>query len=174
MTPQNTTNAVGFLALCHATCVSVFIRKGFGAEALGFNGAVAFIILLVCAGGDKSGGMLLYFFAWLIALLIQRAITIRNECRGHYQHSKYTGWPWLGLKFCKTEATAKRWVEPFLCVVFGIALLQVSESVGTFVLCGAISLKMVDGINSFADYRRIQIMHDAEIEMRRLRQMYRR
>lgn len=173
LTPQNSTNAVGFAALCLATCVSVFIRRGFGAEALGFNGAVAFIILLVCAGGDQTGGMLLYFFAWLVALMTQRAITIRNEVAGRYQHSKYTGWPVVAMKFCKTESTAKRWVEPFLCVVFGIALLQVSESVGTFVLCCAMALVMADGISSFVDYMRVQKMRDAEIEMRRLREMYR-
>lgn len=128
------------------------------------------------AGADETGGMMLYLYAWLVALVRQRAITIRNQMKGiypHSQHSRYDGWPVLAMKFCKRESTAKRWIEPLFCVVAGIAFFHVSEKLGAFVLMGSLSLTMVEGISSWIDRVRVQRLRDAESEMRRVNDLHR-
>lgn len=170
LTPQKTLNSAGFLLLCCATTITPFTRKKFGVEALGFNGFGAFILLLVMAGADETGVALWYFLAWFIALIIRR---LQSESAKGVRHSCYDGTPWLAMMFCKSEGTAKRVVEPLLCVGAGLGLAQVSPTVGALVMTGAFAIAMLQSTRSMIDRLRIQKMRDAELEMKHLRELYR-
>lgn len=170
---RGTTNLLYTLALAHVTCISVFIRRGFGIEAIGINGVVAFIMLLVMWGQDPTGVMKLYFFAWILAMVVQRTISIRNRQKGVIEHSKYGGWPWMAMRFAKREIIAKRVIEPILCVIAGLMVWQLSEVAGAFLMFGAMSMTIVQGMEWATDMMRVQRMRDATIEARRTAAMYR-
>lgn len=158
------------IALVLTTCVTVFTRRRFGAHALGWNGVGAFVLLLLCAGSWP--GMLIYFWIWLAALIIQRSQTIRMELRGDYEHSRYSGWPWLTSRFAKTERQAKALEVP-LCMIVGGLLCPLSEQVGMFVILCGFAMSVVLAIEGQAMAMQVRRMRDAEIEMRQAAERFR-
>ncbi len=151
------------IALVLTTCVTVFTRRRFGAEALGWNGLGAFLLLLFYAG--SSPGMQVYFCLWVLALLIQRCQTIWMGIRGHVEHSRYGGWPWLAIRFAKNEMQAKA-LEVLLCLIAGGLLYSLSEAVGMFVIRCGFGMAVVQVIDRQVLAMQDRRMRDAEIEMR--------
>jgi len=175
LTMRGSFDLLYFLSLCHSTCFSVFLRRGFGCEALGFNGFGAFIMLMLIAGADHTGLMTMYFWAWFLALLCQRMVTIGNKRKGIIEHSRYNGWPRVAMAFpgVKRESTARSVVEPLICLAAGLALGEFSEPAGTFIMAGAFSMTVIETADRHLQRQRAQRMHDAAIEMRNAAAMYR-
>ena len=173
LTPQTCTNIVYQLAACHATCFQVFLRKDFGAEAFGkFTGPGAFIMLILAAGADRI--MMCYLWVWLIALLLQKARTSTNRQKGIIPHSRYNGFPAVAMKLFRSKTeTQARTVEPVICLVAGIALMQVAETAGMFVAAGFVSTAIVEGSIRWIDHRKVQQMRDGQIDAERMSAMYR-
>jgi hypothetical protein len=100
-----------------ATCVTPIIRQGFGSEALGIPGVIAFLILglltaqnMVSATGEAQYGMCLYFGFWLFALVYQRVKTMKLRKAGAMIHSRYQGYPELArLLKCKENVAKVLW-----------------------------------------------------------------
>src|ERR1019366_6033226 len=44
--------ALYWLCVIHSNCIIVFLRRGFGREALGMRGLLALVLLLLCLGGE--------------------------------------------------------------------------------------------------------------------------
>ncbi len=165
-------NMAYFLALSYSTCFSVFMRKGFGAEALGYNGLAAFGAILFCIDGDRC--MAAFFLLWLCALAAQRFITFLRARKGIRPHSLYAGDPilvWKLMPFVKNE-TMVQMGEALLCLLVGGALCSVSERLGTFVACGFFSLVIQRAIEGQVWMMRVRRMRDAEIEQRTLVELY--
>jgi hypothetical protein len=173
---QGGTNLLWLGANCYSTCFTVFIRTGFGTEALGVNGVGAVILILIgmSEGGDP-GAFLNFLYAWLCALVVQRVRTAKMVNAGLIEHSRYSGWPSLTLKlfpFIKSEMRAKG-VEPGLCAVAGVLLAPMSPPLAAFVFCGAFALAVVRGMEQQVNRMRVQQMRDAEIEHRQLAMRFR-
>jgi hypothetical protein len=153
-----------FLCNIHATCISPFIRSGFGKNALGWNGLLAFTLLWYMACTEKGMGW--YFAAWFVALIYRRIQTFRMLRRGELIHTRYSGHPWLALKcpFVRTEYTATVFVEPMLCFIAGVALAPLSPGMGGFVLFGFLSFIARAGIEGMITEKRMERMQDAMIE----------
>jgi hypothetical protein len=174
LTPKSGTNFLFMVAYAHSICLTVFLRSGFGSEAFyGFTGPIAFVMIVLAAGEDKTGIMGKYFFAWLFAIAFQRMLTIGNKRRGVIPFSGYNGFPKVAMQLfrCKTETKA-RTLEPVICLTVGIGLYQVSQVAGVFVLAGVASLTIIEGSLRRIDQRKVQHMRDARIQAERMSAMY--
>jgi len=164
-----------FLANVHATCISPFIRSGFGAEHPGFCGFFSMIFILLVACNDPTCATHVYFFAWACALGYRRVQSNKLLWQGVQLHSRCAGYPWLAMRipFVRTEATALRVVEPMLCLIAGLLLVPVSETVGAMVMGGFMSFAIRNGIETEITRKRLQAMRDARIEQEYYSQRFR-
>ena len=148
-----------------ATTVAVFIRRGFGKEALAFNSLIALILLYVLSASEGRG-FLVFAGLFLVAQIWRRIETLRLLRRGAILHSRYPGFPYWAMKvpFVKSERVAKELVEPVFCFTIGLLLCPVSVGVGGYlVLCG-IGFIVRHGIDDALSRKRIERMQDATIE----------
>jgi hypothetical protein len=165
-------NLLWLLAKGYATTVTPFLRRGFGSEAIGINGIVAALIILLYAGATNSPEMITFFWTWLGFVTYQRIYGIRQRMSGQVAHSRYAGWPEVGMRFTKSEKIARQVVEPLVCVVVGAALWQVSEPLGRFVMLGPVGLLVSLGLDQQVMRNRVRAMRDAEIEQRYLSDVF--
>lgn len=168
LTPKNCTNIIHQLAMCHATCFHVFLRKDFGDEAFGgLTGPGAFILMVIMAGSDRI--MLMYFWVWLCALLMQRARSTTNRWKGIVVHSKCNGYAAVAMKLFRVRSEPQaRKLEPLLNLMVGIPMLYVSDVAGKFIALGAVSMWFVEGTIRWTDRRKMQAMRDAQIDAQRI------
>jgi hypothetical protein len=159
----------------HAICFWPFMRRDFGTQALGIPAIFAMLLMLTIGAVGNIQAMAPYLGLWSIAFCYQCGRTQRLVNQGVVWHSRHEGFPWLGLRFpfIRTEARAKRLMEPVICCIAGIALLPVSPGLGLFVAAGCFSLAIVDNIHREFNRKRLMAMHDAEIEHRYLAARYR-
>ena len=68
------------LCVIHSNCIIVFLRTGFGREALGMRGLLSLILLLLCLGSEPR--MIWWVAAFLVAIIVQKIITFRAIRRG--------------------------------------------------------------------------------------------
>lgn len=160
ITLQSTVNGMAFAAVIYSTCFTPFLRRGFGSEALGFQGLFAFIVMLFVAGTNRIG--LGYFLLWLVFLAYRRWETTVRRWRGHIVHSQYAGDSLLAVG-CSSQF-AKRWLEPPLVLTCGAVLSRWSPNVGMFVMWGTGALVIVQLVEYVITQLRIQHMHDGAIE----------
>ena len=88
--PFNARNGVNLLALlanAHATTVTPFLRRGFGSEALGKNGLLAAVMILLYAGFTNSPEMITFFWVWIMAVIYQRLYGFNQRRNGQVVHS---------------------------------------------------------------------------------------
>jgi hypothetical protein len=163
-----------FLCNIHATCITPFIRSGFGKNALGWNGVLAFALLWYMACTEKGMGW--YFAAWFVALIYRRLQTFRLLRRGELIHTRYAGYPWLAMKcpFVRSEHTAEVFVEPMGCLFVAVLLAHFSPGMGGFVLIGGAALFIRTGIEGMITDKRVEQMRDAAIEQAWYSEEYRK
>jgi len=168
-------NLMYAVAKVHAFCFWPFIRRDFGTDATGFPAFFAMILMIFVGSLGRIPEMFPFLGLWILMLACQRARTFKRVRQGVIWHSRYEGYPWLALRFplVRTEARAKSLMEPVLCLLAGVALVQISEKLGMFVMAGFISMAIVDGINREIDRKRLAAMRDAEIEQKWLVARYR-
>jgi hypothetical protein len=164
-------NLLMFLARCYAMVFIPFLRRGLGREAIGLYGIGAFLALLFMAVGDPVGFW--FLAAWFCTVIYRRIETMRAWYRGYRPHSQYWGEAWFSRLFFKNEKMIPT-MEAAACLVAGAALMPLSVSVGSFVFYGFIGIGMVSCFDSYYMQQRLQRMHDAEIENRYMRDLYRR
>jgi hypothetical protein len=162
------------LASAHATCVTPFFRIRFGTHANGWNALLALLLILVVAGESRDFVMFRYLVAWLIALVVQRAITLQSVLARSHEHSLYRGFPWVAylLPWVQTEHQAKA-IEPILCLVAGGALAPLSPALGMLIMSTSVSMFIVRVIELQALSAQMRQMRDAEIEHRQFTHNYR-
>ena len=154
-----------FAANVLATSIAVFIRRGFGREALSWNSLVAFLLLLFLAGLEGRA-FLLFAGAFTVAQICRRIETFRIIRSGGVIHSQYAGYPHWAMKvpFVKTEHRAKELIEPLFCIVTGILLCPVSVGIGGYVVLCGFGFMVRYGIEDLVARKRIERMQDARIE----------
>jgi len=119
--------------------------------------------------------MIPYLGLWSLAYCYQCGRTQRLVNQGAIWHSRFEGTPWLGMRFpfIRTEARAKRLMEPAICCIVGVALIPLSPGLGLFFAAGSLSLAIVDSIHREYARKQLMAMRDAEIEQRYLAARYR-
>lgn len=166
--PTGTVDGIGLIHLAAnvlATSIAVFIRRGFGKEALGLNSILAFV-LLVALAASEGRGFLLFAAAFLVAQIWRRIETFRLIRRGVILHTRYAGYPHWAMKvpFVKTEHRAKELIEPLFCIVTGILLCPVSVGIGGYVVLCGFGFMVRYGIEDLVARKRVERMQDARIE----------
>lgn len=167
-------NLFTILVAGHATCFTVFLRHSFGTRALGRNGVVACLLILLYACAMEDPASLLFLGIFLFALVIQRLKTFQLYRAGVEWHSYYAGYPWLAMRcpLVRSEGTAK-WLEPAFCLLIGSCLCPLSEPLGLFVTLGMFSLMFVRGFETQIMANRMRAMRDSAIEQRNMAAIFR-
>jgi|GEM_PF-7115419 len=161
------------LTSVHSLCITPFMRDGFGSHALGISAVFAGAMIIFVGVVTQSPGMTDYFLLWLLAVIIQKCRTRHAMANGRGQHSQYGGWPVIALQFplIRREYTAKRWIEPLICLAIGRIIYVASPAVGGFIMAGFISIAVSTGIEEMIWRARVRKLRDAQIEQQQLAQM---
>jgi hypothetical protein len=160
-------NIFWVLASGHATCVTPFIRSGFGQEGLGYTALASLIVIILAMSATSDPAFIPYLWVWLAAVAFQRLRTGWLLRKGWKIHSRSAGWPWLAMlfPFMKDDRRA-RLFEPMLCLILGALLCPFSENLGEFVMVGFVSLAACTGIENEVARKQKIAARDAAIEMR--------
>jgi hypothetical protein len=164
----------------HATTLAVFVRRGFGSEALGFRGLAALLLLLVVLCYTRNPVFLDYLGFWLFALICQRLQTMAMLSQGRRLHSRYDGTPVVAMLFTRSESIAKLVVEPVLCLLVAILLSMVADAndmpelngLAGYIGFGFFSLLFDHGVYEMVQRKRVQAMRDAKLEQEQLMQRF--
>jgi hypothetical protein len=175
---RNTVNVLYVFAKVGECLLTVFIRTGFGPEYPGVLGPLALILLVTIAGLSAGPGrdyVLLFFLAWLIAIIFQRYKTLRLARSGHHEHSRCSGSSWFLLwlfPVLETEEKARN-AEPVLFLIVGFLAKTTVPTLGTLLWFSALSLLVTRVCELQIGRLQVQRMRDAEIEMRQTVRRYR-
>ena len=160
----------------HATSLSVFVRTLFGTRAFEINAPVALLIMFIYCVTVPCVGMLRFGAVWLVALIVQRAITLIMRVRGWETHSRDDGTSWLVQAIVRPrpgDFAAKAFFEPLLAVIAGGLLSLLDPMLGLFVASGAVSLCLKRVVERGTAEAQYQAMRDQEFEMRFRMERYR-
>lgn len=148
----------------YATCVTVFLREGFGKRALlGWPGVVAFVIMWIMSYADPV--MQVFFWLWCMAFVFQVLDTSRRITKGEKIHSQYHGFPVMAMKGfrCQKENVAKMLEIPLVCIV-GAVSTYLSPTLGAFLIGGGMAMAFVRMIDQQMTYKAVEEITDAGIE----------
>lgn len=161
-------NFAFWLAQIVQRCFVPITRHKFGTEALGLPCLFAAILMWVWATFARDVLMLWWLGFWAVMYVIRRIEAARLS---GWIYSLYDGWPFDALRFCKSEATAKRVVEPIMLAIVGFIAFKVYEVQGWqyrglpyFFFAGAICVSFVAGMQERMWNKKVQAMRDGEIE----------
>jgi len=173
MSQRQSMNMLYFVASVLAAGVTPFFRARPGREYPGMPGFLAMLLILGWAGFGNAPELIYYLGVWLIAVGIMRISALMP--RSYIEHSRYGGRPWLAWTLAPwvKESTAKGAVEPLLCLIAGLLLMQVSEQVGRFVMVSGGGIFVVTLIEVSIVRRQVMQAQDAEIEMQAFAQRMR-
>jgi len=162
-------NAAFIIMYAHALGMLVFLRKDFGREGLGLAGLLTVFLILLWGCQTASFPMLVFLLVWFAAVLCQRVNQFINWQRGIRVHSRYSGFPFVSKRlFPWVSDLNARGVDGFICLAVGGLLFQFDKPLGLFVAFGVFSILFVEGMSVETTKRKLQAMHDAEIEMQYL------
>jgi hypothetical protein len=159
------------LMLIHQRAIIVPMRKYCGKDFFGLPCGLA--LLLMSAWAFFSGDDFMWVCAgfWLVALLVRKGQTYRLLAQGTLIYSLFDGIPTDAQRYCKTERTAKLFVEPILVGILGGTVLLIYRMEGLpvaglplFFLFGLVSLPLIELLKQTIWERRLQAMQDARIE----------
>ena len=171
---RDTANFLSIVLHAHCMCFYPFLRRYFGWQFHGIAGFAAFILIFVFGGFAQSEGMLLFLMVWLAVMLVQRIDGVIQRFKGRAVHSRYDGYPQIGMGLCfgRSEFAAKV-MEALLCGIIGVALMDIDETLGCFVSFGFVSLILKMKLDDWIDGMALQRMQDAQIEQQAMAQRYR-
>jgi hypothetical protein len=160
----------------HATCVTPFVRRNFGSEALGRNGAIALIILVVYMVAYPTHRALVNLGGlWFLMVILQRLKTGRLLRKGFVVHSRFDGEPFLGfiVPFVTRYQTAS-FIEFLALLIFGIWIASIDAALSRLVVVSAVCLVIKMTIEEEIVRKRLRAMRNAEVEQRSIVERYRR
>lgn len=154
------------IAGCAAMIVIPFTRRRCGAEVFRFRALVACFGMLIYAERQQSPEVMLYFWAWLLALAIQRFQTLLLCRAGNMPHSRDEGDSIFGrLPFVKTYRQARA-MEAILVFIIGVIFQAVSEPLGSMIQFAAGGLLFLEVIDRMLIFKHREMLNDAAIEAR--------
>lgn len=170
-------NIAFWLAQIVQRCFVVLTRNKFGAQALGLPCLFAFILMWVWYALTQDLLLLAWIGLWLCCYAKRRFEAGRIE--GHVV-SDYDGFPFDAIRYCGSELTAKRVVEPIMLAIVGFIAFKVYESQGWnykglpyFFMAGAVSVSFVASVQQRIWQRKLQAMRDGQMENDMLVRHYR-
>jgi hypothetical protein len=172
---RGATNLLYLLVSGHATCVTPFVRRNFGSEALGRNGAVAMLIIVFYLMAYPRDFLLKDFsLVWFAMIVMQRLKTVWLVRRGAVMHSRGDGYPWLGflIPLIKRDNTARA-VEFAALFALGLWLADFDGGMSRLVVVSSLCLVVKNAFEEEIVRKRLRAMRNAEIEQRDILERYR-
>jgi hypothetical protein len=168
-----------FVAKAMSSPLEVMLRTDFGVSYFGPAAVAGFFAPLLWTTlwprERGIGWLVCFWFFYLIMQARARFESVRMVHRGQLVHTRYNGTPRLLRRFPNmTEQQVKERVEPMLVLVTGFCVLAWSPPLGSYLICGAIALAMVQGAISHTQRAQVLAMNDAMIEQRLLLERLRR
>jgi hypothetical protein len=160
------------VAAAYAFTVEVFLHRRMGAAAAGMQAVLALVIIpahVAMFPEHDPRPLLCLLPAYLGACFCSRTGVLLRERRGDYEHSRYTGWPWLmnfGWARRIGEKGVKTVVEPLLVAGLGGLTLEFNQPLGSYWLVAALCLLMKAGVDNRSLAERSSYMRDLAIEHR--------
>jgi hypothetical protein len=103
-------------------------------------------------------------FLWFMALLAQRGVMLVHYLRGHYEHSRYDGFPLLTGWMCQSDTLAKI-MEGALLMAAGAVMEGISWPIGHFLFASGGAIIFIEMIDHQYWVKREQAQRDQIIEM---------
>lgn len=152
----------------YAACVAIFLRRRFGAEALGLSGVMAVLIMVVyLSAHSESRGMSSFFCLWWILLAFQRLGHFNRRRKGIILHSQFDGESLIGVAFPFLNVNdLPLLLDVVICLGVGWLLRGQDAALGNFIFWGGIALLVKGLIDNGIEGKQMQRMYDAEIEQR--------
>jgi hypothetical protein len=156
----------------------VILRHGFGRDYFGLQSGIALLILLFWCPllfPEHDPRPMLGFLALFVCLCGYANVSgaIRRR-RGYVCHSRYSGTPRLMCIFRSwNEVTVKKWVETYVTVFGGVALLGWSPPLGLFLMVSGMALGNSIVTDVADERRRAQDIYDAYLEQQTINQQFR-
>ncbi len=160
-----------------AAMMYAFTRRSFGRDFFNHWGMSGLLVLsfwaLVSVPPDQTVPLSVMMAAFVMLALWHRSHS-PQVLFGETLHSRYSGWPLVCDVLPISERTAKSLVEPGVLLMFGYGVAQINESLGLFILFGALAC-LFDWIYlSRRDYVRAKRIHKAQREQARAIETYNR
>jgi hypothetical protein len=172
-TRKDSFNILLLFLTAHQRAVTLPFRIRYGAEALGFPGVWAAILIVLWAGFSRDPLMWGWLGMWFLALAVRRLETMKLLRQGERLHSMYDGYPKAAMRFpgVRSETTAKMVVEPAMFFLTGFLFSFIEADWGLpprgfsmFFMTGGFTLPMLEGMRQMLLRKRVQSMTDARIE----------
>jgi hypothetical protein len=169
-------NLIYVLVSGHATCLTPFVRRNFGSEALGRNGAVAMLIIVFyMAAYPRHVAVGQFGTLWFAMLILQRLKTGWLMRKGTVLHSYDDGYPVLGFIIPQVKRFETAYIIEFFVVIgFGIWLSNYDAALSRLVVVSSVCMVIKTAIEQDIARKRLRAMRDAEIEQRAMLDRYRR
>lgn len=171
---------LAFICQVLETSAVVFLRREFGARYFGGQAAAVIpVALLYCLAwqGHDIRPMFIFLGLYLLLCLKGRISGWRARRKGVLMHSRYSGYPsvmrmrpfrgWL------SEKAAKGVIEPVCVAGIGIALMEASEPLGTYLLIAAVGLMLSMGFSVAWQQQRVMDAQDAYLTQREDAKLFR-
>jgi hypothetical protein len=139
-----------------------------GARFYGLHAFIGWLFIPVFGGlghPKKSLTLLLAFWGATTVLLLVNSIRgfiLRR--RGYWQHSRYTGRPWIP----GPEYLVKCLIEPPLVIGLGVLVMQFDLPLGAYLTLAGVCLAINMAWQYLADDSRVRAQRDAQAEMEQL------
>lgn len=171
-------NLLTIVVRAWACSMYVFTRRKFGQKyfTASFFAAIPIIGFFGLATSQTAAQMSIHVgFIWLwVTLMIIHQVSKMYRKDEDEVPSNYDGWPricdWMNV----SEANAKTYWEPVLCVLVGAVVMMIDISLGSFIGIGGLAIGLdhqrnVDGIRE-----KVRQIRDAELEQELIRKEYER
>ncbi len=165
ITFEQKVNILQALTLFPALTVMVFLRRKVGYRFIDMLKIQAMFVLLLAYGafstlsfGPAAGGAVtLFAFAVLIAAIIERRMRWNDIKRGVSWHTYSRGISWFSSFLPLSETAVKRFIDPAIALIAGIAFFFLFRPLGFYLLLCAVCLFLFETI----DYQKqINLMLD--------------
>jgi hypothetical protein len=154
----------------HQRALTVPLRKFYGAEALGFPGVYAAVLMVGWAAVSRDPLMWAWLAVWLACLVARRIETMKLVRQGKPPHTMYDGVPYSVLRGWD-EKVARMVIEPVVMFVMGLGLRFIAvdfrlpvKGLSLFLMLGIFTLPTLEIIRGTVMKKRVQAMGDARIE----------
>jgi hypothetical protein len=170
VTKKGAFKLVMMFLIAHQRALTVPIRKFYGAEALGFPGVYAVVLMVGWAAASRDPLMWAWLAMWLVTLVVRRLETMKLVRQGKRLHTMHDGTPYSVLRGWD-ERAARFIIEPLVMFAMGLGVRFIAvdfrlpqKGLSLFLMLGIFTLPMLEMIRGQLMRKRVQAMGDARIE----------
>jgi hypothetical protein len=159
-----------FLVDIWAMALQVPMRRMVGKNFIDMRGVMALVFVFFYGGLWNSLPVFVWLGIYVVSVVAHRIATLRRHYRGVVLHSRYNGYPWLGVFMRRPwdETRVKMVLEPLLAMFVGAMVSPYGESSAMFFFGGAVCMFLDSTLIEVQQQKRVDDLNDASIESKDL------